>query len=354
MDKVLIPNPPNPYEFYKYLTLSYKESHYSNNGPCVRLLEDRLQSFLLSSEKPVLMCNATAALTVVLQAFNLQNQDVLIPSFTFSATGHSVINAGCNPVLVDIDDDLFMSLRDAELKITEKTKAIIVVHALGYICDYKKYENFTAKHNLILIFDAAATLGFKYPDGLMIGNAGDCEVFSLHITKTFGIGEGGLISSGNKNLLERCRKMSNFGFDENSYSTEVGYNTKCSDFHAAVGLSVLDKIDEIITNKKTKFDYFCNRLPQAINKPCGYQIFPILLNSKEQRHKLIERFKEKNIGYRIYYTPLHVQPYFFSINETMPKTDDIFSRIMCIPFYETLKIEDMDTIIETVSLSVQR
>ena len=171
------------------------------------------------------MSNATIALEVALKAFELKDCDILMPSFTFAATAHSVLNSGNTPVLVDIDDDLCLSILDAEHKITPNTKAMIVVQALGYVCDYKKYEEFAKDNNLILIFDSAAVLGANYSDDTKVGHGGDCEIFSLHITKTFGIGEGALVTGKDQSFLSKCSEIINFGFI-NNICWQTGTNGK--------------------------------------------------------------------------------------------------------------------------------
>jgi len=344
---LLKPNPPKIFEFSKYLGLSYDASTFSNGGPCAQLLEERLKIYIGLPETPILMTNATSALTVALQALGLGGgAEILVPSFTFSATGHSIINARCTPVLVDIGRDLVIDLVDAERKITNATKALIVVQPLGFTCgDYKKYETFANAYGLRLIFDSAAVLGATYGDGTRAGGAGDCEVFSLHITKTFGIGEGGLLTSRNPDVLKTARRIANFGFDERGYSVLVGSNAKCSDFHAAVGLATLEVIDEKLSIKKriaSHYDaLFSDRIETVSkNRPSGQQVYPILLQTQEIRDKMAWRLKEHGIGSRIYYVPLHRQPYFFDKTGLFPVTDDITDRILCIPFFETISASD--------------
>lgn len=351
MIPLLRPNPPSIDAFAKYLQKSYAASTFSNGGPCVQLLEQRLGTYLGMNTVPVLQSNATAALTTVLQAFGLAGCEILTPSFTFAATAHSILNAGCIPVLVDIEPDLHMSLDAAERLITSSTKALVVVQALGFVCDYGKYEEFARKHNLLLIFDSAAVLGASYADGSRVGTKGHCEVFSLHITKTFGIGEGGLISSQDGVFLDACRRASNFGFS-GTESVMAGGNSKCSEFHAAVGLAVLDVIDEKFAAKRCVsdlYDKYLEGLPVSKLTPreSGYQVYPVLFSSPQARDRAMDGLKTVDIGYRTYYVPLHTHPYFARTKRgKMDVTEDIAGRILCLPFYEGLEISDLKSVVK--------
>lgn len=356
MIPVLKPNPPAIEKWSKYIQLSYEKSTFSNGGPCVQLLEQRLQEYLNLPHQPVLMCNATIALTVALQAYGLHGSIVLMPSFTFAATPHSLLNAGCIPALVDIEDNLQTSLESLEStwkKVENECKALVVVNALGFASDYAKYERFAAEHNLKLIFDSAALLGANYADGSKMGAAGDCEIFSLHVTKTFGIGEGALVTSKNKDFLDKCRQIINFGFNGNGIAETVGVNAKCSEFHAAIGLSVLDEIENTFNRKKEVFDRYeemFGSLPvKTLKSPSAYQVYPIIFDSKKTRDKVQKALKDENVGTRIYYIPTHHQPYFLPLNhQPLPKTDFYAERILCIPFFESITKQEQELVFQII------
>lgn len=354
MIPVLKPNPPSIEKWSKYLQMSYDQSTFSNGGPCVKLLESRLKDYLGLEHEPVLMCNATVALTVAMQAMDLPGSATLMPSFTFAATPHSILNAGCIPVLVDIEDDLQTSIESLKERYNHECKSLVVVQALGYVCDYKKYEEFAKDHDIKLIFDSAALLGATYEDNKKVGTAGDCEIFSLHITKTFGIGEGALVTSKDKDFLDKCRQIINFGFNKNGESEMCGINAKCSEFHAAVGLAVLDDIEKTLTSKCRVFENYFNLLRDErirhFNGYSAYQVYPVIFESKEVRDRVQKALLDQNILTRIYYIPTHHQPYFQPlIRNTLPKTDYYFERILCLPFYETLSIEEQEQIVKIIS-----
>jgi len=347
---VLKPELPNHSKWTKYLNKSYKFNQFSNNGPCVQLLEERLQKYISLKNKPLLVCNATLGLEIVLKSLNLDSKaEVLIPSFTFAATCHSVINSGLIPKIVDCDKDMFLCLDSSKKSLSKKTKVMLVVQALGFSCDYKKYEKFAKENNLILIFDSAACLGAVYDDGSKVGSAGDFEIFSLHATKTFGIGEGGLITSKNIEVLERCRRHINFGF-HNFEAIDKGSNAKMSEIQAAVGLAVLDSINKKFNKRKRIANTYLKKFKKTsfdcVDKNSAWQVFPILFNSKVDRDKAIDILNNNKIGTRVYYIPLHTHSYFkkYAKNKKFINSDYFYNRILCIPMFESLSISEIEKI----------
>lgn len=349
---VIKPTPPTLEEISQHLEESYRSNLFSNGGPCLKKLESNLSSWLHADS--VLMANATVALKVVLEAMDLKGCDILVPSFTFAATACSIVDAGCRPILVDVDPEtLALSLEDAEYKITPFTRALVVVQALGYVCDPEPYERFAEKYGLSLIFDSAAALGASYLDGKKVGCAGDAEVFSLHITKTFGIGEGGLVTTTNPVVASRCRKLINFGFDSTFTSEIVGTNAKMSEFHAAVGLAVLDQIDKKLSERKRVADEYSKRLKSVrlLNSNTAHQVFPVLFPSKEKRDCVQSKLSEVGVGSRIYYKPLHLHPAFEAFSDSLyPVSQRIYDTILCLPMWEGLEnsiIEEICSIVNS-------
>jgi dTDP-4-amino-4,6-dideoxygalactose transaminase len=348
---VLKPTPPPIEDIYDYLSESYRNSTFSNGGPCLKKLEQRL-THRIGCES-VLMSNATIALKVVLEAMDLKGCDILVPSFTFAATACSIIDAGCRPILVDCDPNtLAMSLEDAEFKITPFTRGMVVVQALGYVCDPKPYEAFSEKYGLSLIFDSAASLGANYRNGRPVGGAGDAEVFSLHVTKTFGVGEGGLVTTGNPIVASRCRQLINFGFNKNLTSEFVGTNAKMSEFHAAVGLAVLDRIDAKLEERNRIADEYKRGLRgvRVLSSNTAHQVFPVLFPTQGQRDRVADALAQREIGSRVYYKPLHLHPAFESFSTSLyPVSQRVFETILCLPMWEGMKPEEIAEITEVVN-----
>lgn len=348
---VLKPTPPTIDEISNYLLKSYETHLFSNGGPCVKALEEKLSGWVDS--QAVLMSNATVALKVVLNAMGLRDCDILVPSFTFAATACSIIDAGCRPVLVDCDPNtLMLSLVDAEQKITPSTRGLVVVQALGFCCDPEQYEIFAQKYGLSLIFDSAASLGATYKNGKMVGSAGDAEVFSLHITKTFGVGEGGLVTTRKPIIAQRCRQLINFGFDQNLISQEVGTNAKMSEFHAAVGLAVFDQIDRKLGVRAAVAEFYKTHIKgvRFLEANSAHQVFPVLFESKNVRDAVISELDKAGVGSRVYYKPLHLHPSFKSfVKNSYPNSQKIYETVLCLPMWEGLPEPDLKLVVDTVN-----
>jgi dTDP-4-amino-4,6-dideoxygalactose transaminase len=274
------------------------------------------------------------------------------------------MEAGSFSYLTDIGDDLQMDLTALEndmpfIKLASNCKSMVVVQALGFVCDYKKYEAFAQKHGLKLIFDSAALLGASYEPGKKVGLAGDCEVFSLHITKTFGIGEGALVTSKDKKFLDTCRQIINFGFNKNGESEMYGTNAKCSEFHAAVGLAVLDNVDVSMGLKLCASGYYNHLfkgLPvKTLHQNSAFQVHPLIFETKEIRDKVKEALHQNNIGSRVYYIPVHRQPYFDNgtfVPGKFTKTEYYADRILCIPLFETITPEEQELVAKIIKENI--
>lgn len=343
------PNIPTPDKWINYLDESYQTHTFGNFGPAARKLQNRLKDFLKLPLEPLIFCNATLALEIVLEALDVRDREVLTPSYTFAASALSIERTGGLPVLVDNDLDTWhLDLRDAEKRLTTKTKVMLLVHPLGMVKDLSTYLEFCNKHNLKLVVDAAASLGASYNQS----NWSDAiHVFSLHATKSFGIGEGSLVTSNDSKFLETLRKLSNFGLNERAETELLGTNAKMSDFQAAVGLGVLDNFEENQKLRKIiakQYDQnLKNCIPQTLEpKSHSYSMYPFRYLGDID--KLKERLEANSIGYRQYYRPLHWHPRYRN-NRDLPNADLLGKTIFCIPCYETLSPGDVEFISDIIN-----
>lgn len=360
---LLKPTIPEPKEWLHYLEKSYEQSFFSNGGPCSEMLESRLRDYLGLDHNPVLVSNGTVAIQVILEAMGIKGE-VLVPDFTFSATVSSIVYARCTPVLVDLDiSDLNMSLENAESLITSNTTAMVVVQSFGIALDYKKYENFAKKHNLKLIFDSAACLGAEYEDGKKVGNSGHPEAFSLHATKSFGIGEGGLVTSNDKEFLDKVRSLINFGFNQEKSSEFLGFNGKISELACAVGLAVLDTFESKLSFKSLMASYYDNLILDYVNKSkrhilidkkplkCkAHQVYYILFEDKKESDRFKSKLDLNQIGYRCYYKPIHLQKGLKDLcrYKELVLSKNVYERIVCIPFYEGLSRKEQEEVVSLI------
>lgn len=197
------------------------------------------------------MCNATVALEIASRALNLHGE-VIVPSYTFIATAHALQWQEITPVFCDIDPATHnIDPTKIERLITPRTTGIIGVHVWGRGCDTEAIEEIAARRNLKLMYDASH--GFACSKGgRMLGTFGECEVFSFHATKFLNCFEGGAVVTNNDDLAEKMRLMRNFGFQGFDNVVYLGVNGKLTEIHAAMGLTNLEAIEDIIAMKPAK------------------------------------------------------------------------------------------------------
>jgi len=226
----------------------------TNNGPLVQEFERRLGE-ITGVEHCIAVCNATTGLEIALRGLDLTGE-VIVPSFTFIATVHSVSWLGLTPVFCDVDP-VTHNLDPAQVEklITPRTSAIMGVHLWGRGCAPTELEAIAKKHGLKLIFDAAHAFGCSH-DGRMIGSFGDLEVFSFHATKFVNCLEGGAILCRDAALADRLRKSINFGFTGYDKVVSLGINGKMNEFSAAMGLTSLDAMDKIVATNRANWHLY--------------------------------------------------------------------------------------------------
>lgn len=360
------PNPPHPDQWVPYLKESYEKSHFCNFGPAHVTFQRELQQRLNLKHKPVLTCNATLALEVALQAANLTDCDILVPSFTFAATALAVEKVGSRPILVDSEADTWhMSVESAAARITKHTKAIIVVHPLGMLVDPKPYIDFAAANKLLLIFDSAAVFGAQYPEFINTKSphcdeTGLCEILSFHVTKSLGIGEGGAIVSGDEHFLEKCRRLTNFGFNDDAEVELLGTNAKMSDFQAAIGSAVLVNAPYVLASRRTLaleylrlLDDCWNISFQCVKEEIQQHTFPFFpIKYHGDPNDLVAALKQHEIGYRQYYKPLHLHPRYANKKRNkkkhFPICNTLAEQVFCLPCHSLLTTEEVQKICEVV------
>lgn len=314
----------------------------TNMGPLSLELEKRIAE-MLGVKHCICVCNATVGLELLQRALDLKGE-VIIPSFTFIASAHSLRWQRIDPVFCDVRlEDHLIVPDQIEALITPRTSAIMAVPIWGQPCDYEVLQKIADKHNLKLIFDSAhafgCTSGNKY-----LGGFGDAEVFSFHATKVFSTGEGGAITTNSDRLGEKLRLMRNFGFLKKDTVINIGTNAKMSEFAAAYGLVHLDDLDSIISHNKlihqTYLKEFCkfneiSFLDYNSEGISNYQ-YVVARVSANIRDSLVEYFHNEGILLRRYFHPgcHRMEPYrsskkYASIN--LPNTEQISSEIVIFP-----------------------
>jgi len=337
-------------EYQQYLNGIWQRQWLTNMGPLASDLEMQLKNSL-NVNHLLFVTNGTVALQISIKALGLKGEIITTP-FSFVATTSSIVWENCNPVFVDIDrHTLNIDASKIEDAITANTSAILATHVYGNPCDVILIEQIAKKHNLKVIYDGAHAFGVKI-NGKSIFEFGDISTCSLHATKLYHSGEGGLVITKDPKLLKRIAYIRNFGFNGPEAFAELGINGKNSEFHAAMGLANLKYIDLIHENRKKICERYDEKLSgfKAIKQfwynqsSQNYAYYPIVLESEELLYKCIEALKSNEIFVRRYFYPSlsKVLPYLKPIE--MEITDDIAKRVMCLPLYYDLSIEEVDLI----------
>lgn len=320
-------------------------------------LETEVES-MLGVGKALTFPNATSALMLTLKAMDLKGE-VILPSFTFSATGHAVIWNGLTPVFADIRPDTFnIDPKDVERKITSKTSAIIGVHCFGCPADIEALEAIARKHKLKLIFDSAHALGSKYK-GKPIGGFGDIELFSLSGTKVVTSAEGGIATSNDKALMQKMHLGRNYGAGADYNCEFIGLNGKMSEFHAAIALESMALIDEMVEKRQHLGQIYQKRLSdipgitfQYVPDYCvtTFKDYAVLIDSAKfgaTRNELVAALAKENIYTKKYFFPQHRMTAYKSIAhraEGLKVTEFVADNIICLPMYSHMNEDTLEKV----------
>jgi dTDP-4-amino-4,6-dideoxygalactose transaminase len=312
----------------------------------------------------VAVSSCTSGLMTVLRALGLSGE-VIVPSFTFFATGHAILWNGLTPVFANSELDSWnVSPADIERKITKKTSAILAVHMYGNPCDVSALESLARRHHLKLIFDAAHAFGSAYR-GKAVGSFGDVEVFSLSPTKLLVAGEGGLVTTNDAKLAAAVRAMRNYG-DVGAYNPEwLGLNARMTEFNAALALRGLELVDAKVRRRNSiaqTYTELLSGLPgvrfQKTNSQdtVTYKDYSIHITPEicgMTRDDLADALLNNNIETKKYFCPpLHQQSLYTKFHDPgrndLSQTELLADGILSLPIYESLPDETVVTVAETL------
>jgi len=341
-------------EYQKQLSKIWNNSWLTNQGPLVQELEHKLTEHL-GVENLLFVSNGTIAIQLAIKALDLKGEIITTP-FSYVATTTSIIWENCTPVFADIDKKTFcIDPYEIEKLITPHTSGIIATHVYGHACDVFKIEEIARKHNLKIIYDGAHAFGVTINDN-SIFNYGDVSTISFHATKLFHTVEGGAIVTKDKKLAEKLYLYRSFGHIADDYYS-VGINGKNSEFHAAMGLCNLPRVNEIIENRKKSVMLYKSLLVNSkITFPekhaaqnYNYSYFPVVFDSEETLLAVRKTLLENEINTRRYFYPsLNNLPY-LSVKFKCPVSESISKRVLCLPLYFDLAPNDVERICKIVN-----
>lgn len=340
-----------PQQIYQsYLDGVWKRQWLTNMGPLASDLEIKLKEHL-QLDHLLFVTNGTVALQMAIKALEL-NGEVITTPFSFVATTSAIVWENCTPVFVDIDENsLNIDAAKIEAAITENTSAILATHVYGNPCDVEKIEEIAKKHNLKVIYDAAHAFAVEV-NGKSIFEYGDISTCSLHATKLYHAVEGGLIITKDAALLKKIAYIRNFGFDGPEHFAELGLNGKNSEFHAAMGLANLKYIEIIHQKRKLLSERYDDKLRTLkIRRPLwhihsenNFAYYPIVFEKEELMLKCIDLLRSHEIFTRRYFYPSLAIALPYVDKKNLEITDDISHRVLCLPLYYDLTVEEVDLI----------
>ena len=329
-------------------------------GEKVSGFEDKFASFV-GSKYGVACSSGTSALQVGLEALGIKEGDEVITTpFTFIATGNSILYNRATPVFADIDSRTFnIDPVKIESKITDKTKAVMVVHLYGQPCDMKPIAEMCEQRGLILIEDCAQAHGAEYK-GKKVGSFGDLAAFSFYATKNMVMGEGGLIVTDNDAVASKSRVIINQGQVGKYDHVVVGYNYRMTEMQAAIGLVQLRRLKDMNEKRESNARFLSKGLSHLDWVEAPY-IMPGIKHVWHQftmkvqagmRDDLFKHLNSNGVGARIYYpTPVHLQPAYRSLGFSeglCPVAESVSKQVLSLPVHPSLKKSELSNIIEVI------
>jgi dTDP-4-amino-4,6-dideoxygalactose transaminase len=351
----------------RYLELAREERWFSNEGPCAKLLSDRLSARIGQGARCLPAASATLGLMVGLRALTENSSpgatQVLLPSFTYIATLSAVVWAGFEPVYCDVDPEHWhLSPDQLEVAIGERSSSLACLLPCSTfgtappMSVRAQWEALGREAGLPVLVDSAAGFGSVDEDGAELGTQGDVEVFSFHATKPLAIGEGGAVSTRDNQRIARIRQLMSFGLDEDrSLPAAPGLNARMSEAHAAIGLAALDRYDEVLGARRQRAATLTERLGLQLEFQPGsatsaWQFVPGLAPTRERRDAILAHARDMKIEMRAYHQPLHRFPRLsrHARAGSLEVTEHLASRVLSLPMANDINDDELDQICSCV------
>lgn len=351
------------------------QSDFITTGPAIAHFEQAVARFV-GAKYAVAFSSGTAALHAACFAANINKSDEVITTpMTFAASSNCILYCGGKPVFADIDPKTYnISPTSISSLITNKTKAIITVDFTGQPVEYDEIMQLAKKHGLIVIDDAAHGLGASYK-GKNIGSIGDMTMFSFHPVKHITTGEGGMITTNNKDFYNKLLQFRNHGITRDLQKMKMkhepwyyemqtlGYNYRMTDIQAALGLSQFEKVNTFLLERKKiaqKYNRAFSNMESIIlplqQKGCisSWHLYIIRLKLEKlntNRTEIYKALQKENIGVNVHYIPVYLHPYYQQLGYPRglcPQAEKIYEEILTLPLFPKMTEEDQDNVITGV------
>lgn len=321
-------------------------------GPEVAAFEEEF-SRLCNGRRCVAVNSGTSALHLGMLAAGIgAGDEVIVPSFTFAATGNSVKLAGATPIFVDIEADSFcIDPAAVEAAITERTVAIMPVHLYGHPAAMDRISAIAQKHGLLIVEDAAQAHAAAL-HGTPVGAMGAVAAFSFYPTKNMTSGEGGMIVTEDPAIERAARLLRNQGMERRYENELIGFNTRMTDLHAAIGRVQLAKLARWTEARQRNAAYLDEHLAGVVVPPVAdgaIHVYHQYTVRSDRRDELANQLSERGVGSGVYYPiPTHKLPS-FDLHLDLPETARAADEALSLPVHPSLSVNDLEVIVEAVN-----
>ena len=357
--------------------LGVMKTRYLSIGPKVVEFEKRMSEYT-GVKYAVAVNSGTSALHLIIRGMGIGEGDVVITTpFSFIASANCILFERTRPLFVDIEEDtLNLDADKVEKKLESlsreelaKIKALLVVDAFGQPADWDRFRQIGKKYNLRLIEDSAEALGAEYK-GKSAGNLGEVGVFAFYPNKQITTAEGGILVTDNEELARLARSMRNQGRGETGEWLDherLGYNFRMDELSAALGCSQMERIEEILEKRAKVAGMYGEKLAEVeeVQVPfiapyvsrMSWFVYVIRLDKDINRDSVIEYLNQEGVQCKPYFTPIHLQPFYrkmFGYKEgDFPITEDVSDRTIALPFFNNLKEEQIDYVVEKLKEGIK-
>ena len=340
-------------------------------GPEIEQFEKAISNYV-GTDYCVSLNSGTSALHAAFLSYGIkENDEIIVPSFSFISTANSVLFVNAKPVFADIENSTFgLDPNSIQEKISSKTKAIVPMDYGGLSCNIFEIQKIAEEKKLLLIEDAAESLGASI-SGKKVGSTSDSSIFSFCGNKVLTTGEGGALVTNSKQIYDKVKLIRSHGRQNNSdyfnnpsdsNYIELGYNWRMSSITAALGISQLSKLDKIISRRQNNANYITSKLskiPQIETPivPNGqnhvYQMYVIKLQNQEIRDKLHDFLIKKRIFSKVYFNPIHLTDFYkmkfgYKAN-SLPVTEQISQQVLTLPLYPNMEDGEKEYLINSIA-----
>jgi dTDP-4-amino-4,6-dideoxygalactose transaminase len=337
-----------------YIQRAWDAVWLTNRGELTLELESKIKD-KYNINHIIITNNGTIPIQIALKLLGNKGEIITTP-FSYVATTSAIIWENCKPVFVDIHPELLtIDETKIEAAITSKTTAILATHVFGNPCHIEAIEKIAKKHNLYVIYDAAHCFGVTY-NGNSIFNYGDVSTCSFHATKIFHSGEGGAMFCNDEKLFHKLYYSHNFGHNGPIDFHGLGINAKISELQSAMGLAIFDNLEHIFDERRKVVEFYLKNLnfdkvtTMKIREKTewNYSYFPLIFQSEEELLSAQKRLNEAEIFPRRYFYP-SLNTIDFVNGASMPISESIASRILCLPLYVGLTEAELKLIVNLIN-----